>query len=111
MKNLRKFLADLNLLILETQGNLDLWDQIIEQTHSLSGLRCAPHWIPSRLDEALVDSPFEEWIREWNDRVDHLARHVNQNRPVSFWKLHRDAIAHHTAVADRLKQLGAFFFR
>ena len=23
-------------------SNLDLWDQIIEQTHSLSGLRCAP---------------------------------------------------------------------
>ena len=92
-------------------SNLDLWDQIIEQTHSLSGLRCAPHWIPSHLDEALVDSPFEEWIREWNDRVDHLARHANQNRPVNFWKLHRDAIAHHNAVADRLKQLRAFFFQ
>eukprot|EP00435_Cladocopium_sp_Y103_P039530 s1405_g10.t1 len=94
----------------EDWSNEDLWLQILHFVQCLGNRCLVPHWIPSHLDDTLLTDPFEDWIHEWNDRVDHIAKSVNVDRPHSFQHLWQAAVSHHQAVDLRLRQLRAFYF-
>ena len=65
----------------------DLWNGIADQLEQLGSLQLHLHWIPSHLDESLLENPFEDWVHLWNGRVDALVGHYNLNRPADFQEL------------------------
>ena len=50
-------------------SNQDLWHQIADKLGQLAGLHFIPRWIPSHLDAASLECPYEEWVHLWNDRI------------------------------------------
>lgn len=75
----------------------------------LGSLQLHLRWIPSHLDESLLENPFEDWVHLWNGRVDALVGHYNLNRPADFQELWMSARRYHHEVSQRLKQLSIFF--
>eukprot|EP00435_Cladocopium_sp_Y103_P022352 s1742_g5.t1 len=92
-------------------SNGDLWTQIAEYINAMPSNHLVPRWIPSHLDPALLECPYEEWVHLWNDRIDNLVGRLNHNRPFAFQRLWHAACDHHTEVVSRLKQLSNFFGR
>eukprot|EP00435_Cladocopium_sp_Y103_P057253 s55_g19.t1 len=89
----------------------DLWTAIADEIQSLPEHSVMPHWIPSHLDSEALESPFEDWVQQHNDRADRLAGVANRSRPHDLLSLQRAAIKYHTETADRLRQLKTFYFR
>ena len=87
----------------------DLWNGIADQLEQLGSLQLHLRWIPSHLDESLLENPFEDWVHLWNGRVDALVGHYNLNRPADFQELWMSARRYHHEVSQRLKQLSIFF--
>ena len=110
-----KFVAD-GLLYLLTSGvtgtwrHFDLWQRAGQLVHQLGQLELVPHWIPSHLDQQRLECPFEDWVKEWNDKIDAAVGHFNLMRPPDFQTLRTDAKHHHSLCTDRLHQLRDFYF-
>ena len=88
----------------------DLSNGIADQLEQLGSLQLHLRWIPSHLDESLLENPFEDWVHLWNGRVDALVGHYNLNRPADFQELWMSARRYHYEVSQRLKQLSIFFW-
>eukprot|EP00435_Cladocopium_sp_Y103_P056205 s2024_g18.t2 len=111
-----KFAADglTHILLFGVTGNWshqDLWDRIAQLLQELGQLKMSPHWIPSHLDEALMQDPFEDWIRCWNNRIDAAVGHHNLCRAHKFLQLRADLQRHFELGEARLRQLRAFYFK
>ena len=95
--------------ISDDADNYDLWEQLemILQCYP-AGAVGAKH-VPSHLDIGLCESPFEEWVAQWNDRADRQADLANRNRAHCFVQLHQAACGYHTKHAAGLRALRAVY--
>eukprot|EP00435_Cladocopium_sp_Y103_P028600 s799_g7.t1 len=111
-----KFAADglSHILLYGVTGNWshqDLWDRIVQLLQELGQLKLFPHWIPSHLDEALMQDPFEDWVRCWNDKIDAAVGRYNWCRGHHFLQLRADLLRHFELGAERMRQLRTFYFK
>ena len=68
-------------------------------------------WIPSHLNEAARESPFEEWAARGNNQADGAAVAANKNRPVSFAELHGRAVQYYNRWAETCNALERIYLR
>eukprot|EP00435_Cladocopium_sp_Y103_P034796 s173_g9.t1 len=90
-------------------ANLDLWRCLEDLVHQLGSLSLTPRWIPSHLDETKLECGFEEWVSQWNDRVDRMVGQYNMSRPRSFFDVYEKAVAHHECQILRIRKLRKFY--
>ena len=65
-------------------ANRDLWQRIASAVCLCEGLRVNVQHVPSHLQDCRCESPFEDWIKRWNDHADRLAVMSNRNRSAEF---------------------------
>lgn len=87
-------------------SNHDLWLRLAD----LVALQLTPHWIPSHLNPAVLEDPFEEWVHHWNGVVDKLIARYNQNRPRDFLELQQSLENWHRGQKARIQQNRQFWF-
>ena len=87
----------------------DLWQRILTLLQQVPDEDFQVRWIPSHLDDALCESPFEDWVQTWNNRVDSLAVSHNQKRPDTFYQLVKQIESHGQHWLVRSKVLLDFF--
>ena len=66
------------------------------------------HWVPSHLDERHCESPFEDWLRKWNDVADRIAGYMNSNRPSQVLALFERVAAYDICWRHRQEHLLQF---
>ena len=100
-----KFVAD-GLLYLLTSGvmgnwrHIDLWQRVEQLVHQLGQLELVPHWIPSHVEQQKTECPCEDWVKEWNDKIDADVGQFNLMRPTEFQTLRANARHHHHLCAE-----------
>eukprot|EP00438_Fugacium_kawagutii_P026601 Skav213727 [mRNA] locus=scaffold2563:115961:120707:+ [translate_table: standard] len=90
-------------------SNGDLWKRVEECIAQLDGDTLFVHWVPSHLDLARLEDPFEEWIHQWNTAVDQLAGYHNHCRTEAFWTVRNGALAYRNRTAAQMSSLQAFY--
>ena len=88
-------------------ANKDLWLRVSQVLTLRSGLTIYAQHTPSHLVPAKCGSPFEEWLKKWNDHVDRLAVITNQNRPA---KKYQDAARQFETMDTALTALQQIYF-
>ena len=91
-------------------ANADLWRRISELLHMLPAGTFSIRHVPSHLDDDKTESPFEDWVRCWNDHADRIAVLTNMNRPVSFVDLHAAAVEHQARTAAAIRMWRTIYF-
>ncbi|CAE7274867.1 unnamed protein product, partial [Symbiodinium microadriaticum] len=90
--------------------NSDLWTLLSDLAEAfLPGTLLVQH-VPSHLNPALGDSPFEDWAIAWNHRADVLAGVANINRPYELQVAHEAAFSWHNKHADIIRALRGIYF-
>ena len=62
------------------------------------------------MDERRLTCPFEDWVKEWNHKIDATVGHYNLARPSECQQLRQNAKRHHELGAEQLRQLRSFYF-
>lgn len=112
-----KFVADglhylLNHMILPGDWeHQDLWTDVLELVLVLGSLELLVQWSPSHLDSALLESPWEEWYKHWNDKADVLARCHNCIRGPTFFEIINGAASHAQEAFQQLMRYRSFYFK
>ena len=89
----------------------DLWHLARESLASLGDLELYIRWGPSHLDETLLECPFEDWYKTWNDWVDEVAGQHNLNRGTGFWDTFNELAELTRTRWEKLKKFRSFFFQ
>ncbi|OLP78173.1 Ribonuclease H [Symbiodinium microadriaticum] len=91
--------------------NQDLWSQLAQLLQQLeSGFLQIVH-IPSHLDPARCESPFEEWVARHNAHADTVAGIANSNRSYAFQQLYMQVINEQLELKSIIRALRGIFFR
>ncbi len=102
------------MTLLEVPAHLehfDIWEIILDCIICLGDLDCYVKWAPSHLCAAKLTDPLEEWFKEWNDKVDHLAAVHNMTRSPTFQLIYDQAVGHTSSLWSTLKRLRSFYFK
>ena len=94
----------------EDLENEDVWRQIQTICSSLRAGTVKVHHTPGHLRMDLCQSPFEEWLCQWNAHADTVARLANINRPVASQQRFREADDWHTFMLKALRALQTMYF-
>ena len=89
--------------------NQTLWHQVLELLQQFEEPALQINWIPSHLDIAKAEDPFEEWFIHWNSAVDHLATGARIQWPTVVTQRWQQADQWHRVTAQRLRLLRRFF--
>jgi hypothetical protein len=90
--------------------NGDLWLEVDNLLANGAAHLVDSSWIPSHLDLARCESPFEEWIARNNAAVDFMAVRCNHERPQSLWTLVNQQRDWDQCWRDRLQKLRHYYF-
>ena len=90
--------------------NADLWTCVANLIQIAVPGSILVRWIPSHLNEAACESPFEEWAARGNNQADGAAVAANKNRPVSFAELHGRAVQYYNRWAETCTALSEYIF-
>ena len=91
--------------------NQDLWSQLAQLLQQIeSGSLHIVH-IPSHLDPARCESPFEEWVARNNAHADTVAGMANNNRSYAFQQLYLQVINEQLELKSIIRALRGIFFR
>ena len=64
--------------------NADLWRRIADAVVDIGAIQVWVQHTPGHLQQQRCQSPFEEWLAQWNNHVDVVARLTNMNRSVQL---------------------------
>ena len=90
--------------------NIDLWKQIAELVRCFNHESLDVQHVPSHLERNACESPLEEWLADWNNRVDRLAGQTNLNRDVELAEVHAKAMAYHQRITETMRALRGIYF-
>ena len=90
-------------------ANRDLWERIADVVQQCDGLRMVVQHTPSHLQASLWESPFEDWLKRWNDHADRLAVLTNMNSAEAFVDQFRQAEQHFEQMATAQQALQAIY--
>ena len=91
--------------------NADLWTRVANLIQIAGPGSILVRWIPSHLNEAACESPFEERAARGNNQADGPAVAANKNRPVSFAELHGRAVQYYNRWAETCNALERIYLR
>eukprot|EP00438_Fugacium_kawagutii_P013644 Skav213117 [mRNA] locus=scaffold107:68285:69931:+ [translate_table: standard] len=90
--------------------NADLW-LVVEMLLDSGAVRLATSsWVPSHLDPAKLESPFEEWLASGNPAADSLAVRWNQERGDYFARLLQQQRTWDEQHTQMMQKLRSFYF-
>ena len=93
-----------------TDSNGDLWLQVDALLTEICTL-VDSSWVPSHLDEALCETPMEDWISRGNGCADSLAVRQNQTRSIGFQTLLTRQQEWDVRATDFLHRLRSYYFQ
>ncbi|CAK9029361.1 unnamed protein product [Durusdinium trenchii] len=87
----------------------DLWNRI---RSALDHYETLPQvtWIPSHVDPAACEDPWQDWIASWNAKVDAMAGSINARRSMEFWDAVSRAQDYHVRSLNTLTSIRSFYF-
>ena len=94
----------------QTWDNADLWAQLREVLTCIPADEVLVRHVPGHLDKAACDSPFEEWVAEWNARADLQAKIANRNRGQRFVYAHDSAMRWQANMLRCIRTLRNIYF-
>ena len=84
-------------LLLQGEGlsadceNHDIWSQVLDVVSLVPRGWLTVQHVHSHLDSGRLESPFEDWLKLWNDCADTAATTANRNRDVQSLRAHTEA--------------------
>ena len=106
-EGVRKLLEDATWL---PEANAGLWTLIAELVACYTVDTLDIQHVPSHLREDVCETPLEEWLACWNNKVDRLAGQTNLNRDVALANAHAQALAYHQRLTEVMRALRGIYF-
>ena len=93
------------------ETNADLWCTVEALLRERVHLETTVRWIPSHLQEQMMEDPFESWVCRWNSLADQLAVSQNQHRGDLASKLAKQLVAEHQVIGELAVRLRDFYLK
>ena len=91
--------------------NNDLWRQVEDLVLAYSFDELRIQHVPSHVCLSACESPLEEWLTHWNNRVDRHAGLTNSNRDCTLAAAHDAARKYHQDTAEIIAALFGIYSR
>ena len=96
--------------LVDDGANHDLWVQVRDLLPCFPEGAITVQHVHSHLDSAKLTSPFEDWVKRWNDTADRAAVTANLNRSTACTATHERALKWFQQTAQELRFWRGIYF-